>query len=222
MASTVCSPSCGLGWGIHICIQVFIQSSRNSSGVHRSRCHEVTYCMKRSLHYFRCSPNCEELTAAASSLPGFMASMINTLPLMCNDPRVISWQQLAGNNKPQQQAPASHCHAVDAPAAATINACIADSESSCNSVADGTQSNPSDHAHNGGLLVVKGRGQMQQGKGSGARNARLEVLHATSGVSVVQVCADWALLMMRVTRPLVAMLACVQHTHAWSRCTSNT
>lgn len=129
--------------------------------------------MSRLPFVCRFAPNCEELTATVSGLPLLFASMLNILPLVCNELCVTSWQQLVSKNKsPQQQHPASHGHAVDATTAAVTST-------------HGTDTDPI--SSDGGQVTAKVPEQPQQGKHVRARSARLEVLLATCGAMEVQV-----------------------------------
>ena len=126
---------------------------------------------------YRFTPDLDDLISSVSNIPAQFASMINSLPLLSNEPLVASWRDLTSRSKQQQQQqPASpgNAGATDATVA-----------SGCTS-RDGSHS-PDSGTPLGGPEVGGRRFGGLQDKCFKARNARLEVLLATSDALKVQV-----------------------------------
>jgi hypothetical protein len=147
----------------------------------------------------RLSPSCEELASATGSLPGLIASMLCSLPLLCSEACVRQWKQQAG---PAAAAVAGSTAAATANTSYTCKPALAGKRKQSaaagkcktqDTVAAGAgeaAEEPSKAA--GGCAASGGMSRSRQAGGQGshtlkARNARLEVLLATTGALELQV-----------------------------------
>lgn len=111
---------------------------------------------------------------AVVNLPTQLTNMLNSLPLLSNEPLVATWRSLLTNSKKLGSSPG---HSV---ATATSNGDASNAIDDCSSSAD--SSTPVGVTATGGRRL-----NALQGKTFKARNARLEVLLVTSAALKVQV-----------------------------------
>jgi hypothetical protein len=146
--------------------------------------------------FHRLSPSCEELASAVGSLPGVMASMLCSLPLLCSELCARQWKQQAGTRAAAATAAAAAV-TIAADTRHTGGKAAHANTLACKQAAAKEQKQTA----TGAVTQRPGRvaddaagdetcGYRTQGQGSHtlkARNARLEVLLAASGALDLQV-----------------------------------